>query len=56
MTHLRKAGLGQRLVLYADAFDVAFLHCHRDLNKADAKSGQTSGLKFAFLSMDPSGS
>ncbi|CAJ1427408.1 unnamed protein product [Effrenium voratum] len=40
VTHLRKAGLGQRLVLYADAFDVAFLHCHRDLNKALERLGR----------------
>ena len=26
--------MGQRLVIYADAFDSAFLSCKRDLNKA----------------------
>ena len=34
MTRLRKSGMGQRLVIYADAFDSAFLSCKRDLNKA----------------------
>lgn len=34
VTRLRKSGKGQRLVIYADAFDSAFLSCKRDLNKA----------------------
>ena len=33
MTHLREIGLGDRLVIYADAFDVAMFDCQRNLSK-----------------------
>eukprot|EP00439_Symbiodinium_sp_Y106_P075220 s105_g14.t2 len=34
VTHLREIGLGDRLVIYADAFDVAMFDCQRNLSKA----------------------
>ncbi|CAE7566262.1 unnamed protein product [Symbiodinium natans] len=34
VTHLRKLGHGDRLVIYADAFDVAAFPCQRNLSKA----------------------
>lgn len=33
VTRLRESGLGHRLVIYADAFDTAFMGCQRDLHK-----------------------
>ncbi|CAK9052827.1 unnamed protein product [Durusdinium trenchii] len=33
VTRLTRAGLGDRLVIYSDAFDTAFLDCQRNLNK-----------------------
>eukprot|EP00929_Paragymnodinium_shiwhaense_P000335 TRINITY_DN100583_c0_g1_i1.p1 TRINITY_DN100583_c0_g1~~TRINITY_DN100583_c0_g1_i1.p1 ORF type:complete len:720 (-),score=46.99 TRINITY_DN100583_c0_g1_i1:649-2808(-) len=34
VTHLRREGHGDRLVIYADAFDTVWLGCRRDLRKA----------------------
>ena len=39
VTRLREAGLGERLVVYSDAFDTSFLDCQRDLNKAMSAGG-----------------
>jgi len=33
VAHLRRRGLGDRLVIYADGFDTAWLGCQRDLRK-----------------------
>ena len=36
VTRLRESGLGRRLVIYADAFDTAYMGCQRDLHKEHA--------------------
>lgn len=33
VTRLVDAGQGERLVIYADAFDTTFLQCRRDLER-----------------------